>query len=388
MFTIASQSATMEVNGLRARINMPEALMGESLNSLPPHCHVPAYPVDEYPACPANWMHGSGKASSYFVPVRTGRGLWFDFTMNNSQYDIAIVVSVQGINPVTGKRVTELNLEQYRENCPIHNKAFLQDRFCPDCGYKWPAQNYIATTTGQYLWIDGFRNEKGEVRQYIITEDVARGVAAQVIGKDRVWAIGFAFYLSKEPRKNPYALYAQPAPQHTNSWKGGILHNQSFSSSSSSYGFVSTSGVSKPAGVSGPVGPQGALGVEGVMGFDSTMDFDKSDSSLYKSDTLMINDSVQCINNCCSAEPISNKAHITRGMSKSVVQKKMLEIGAGARINQEVGIDPNEIGYWQAEPSGMVYVSYCSEEMVHEIITAGKRIAKKDGVLNGLKVGN
>ena len=351
-------STTMEVNGLYARINTPAALVGEGLNALPPHCPRPAYAVDEYPACPENWMHGSAKASSYFVPVTVNRGMWFDFTMNAShRYDIAIVVSVQGVNPVTGKKVVELNLEQYHENCPVHKTPFLQERFCLECGYKWPAQNYIATTTGQTLWIDGFRNEKGEVRQYILTEEVARGIAAQVIGSDRVWAIGFAFYLSKEPR----AAYVRPQ----------------------GFGYNSTSVTDFGCGVfgfSGPTGPTGAAGAQGAMG-----------------DTPKAMMNVNTVK-CCSM-PISvskggsSMSRMMRSAKRAsavqpITKQKTLEIGAGARIDQEVGVDANPIDYWQAEPTGLIYVSYCDEETAHKIILAGKRQDKKDGSLAGLKVGN
>jgi len=195
-------TSDMKINDMVATFNTPPALEGESLNSLPPYARCMAYPVDEYLACPKTWMHGAAKASSYFVPVKVGRGMWFDFTQNAfHSHDVAVVTSVQGINPITGQKVTTLNLEQYKENCPKHDVPFQQDRYCPKCEYKWPAQNYLATTTRFKLWIDGFRNEKGEVRQYIITEDETRGVAAQLIGEDRVWAIGFAFYQSKEKKK-------------------------------------------------------------------------------------------------------------------------------------------------------------------------------------------
>ena len=194
----------MGVNGLYASINTPEALKGEEVHQLPPYCPCNAYVVDEYENCPDNWMHGSDKASSYFVPVEPNRGLWFDFTANDlHSHHVAVVVSVQGINPVTGQKTSCLNLEQYKGKCPIHEKNFEYNRFCPDCGYEWPAQSYLATTTRQVLWIDGFRGENGKVRQYIITEEEIRGIAAQMIGDERVFAIGFAFYLSKNPKPQP-----------------------------------------------------------------------------------------------------------------------------------------------------------------------------------------
>ena len=75
-----NQNTLMEANGLFATINTPESLTGEDTYGLPPYDECLAFIVDEYQLSPLNWMHGSDKASSYFVPVRSGRGMWFDFT--------------------------------------------------------------------------------------------------------------------------------------------------------------------------------------------------------------------------------------------------------------------------------------------------------------------
>jgi hypothetical protein len=378
----------MEINGLYAEINMPPALSGDGLNALPPHCKVQAFPVDEFPACPNNWMHGSGKASSYFVMATVDRGMWFDFTMNSGhRYDLAIVVSVQGINPVTGKKVTQLNLEQYREKCPVHNVAFQQDRFCPECNYNWPTQNYISTTTGQMLWIDGFRNEKGEVRQYIITEDNTRGVAAQVIGDDRVWAIGFAFYLSKEPRKlGPYlglpslgAKSLTMSDEYSKSISSGSLPEYDANMTDVDY-FMPIH-----PDVNGPSGPSGSAGTYGPCG-DGGSKFNMA--------------STQHVNCSCSKGAMhrslktgggiirAQSMMAPRAITAPMTQQKMLEIGAGARIDQEIGVDPNPIDYWQAEPIGLIYCNYVDGTMFRQILKAGQRQVKKEGPLAGLKIGN
>lgn len=62
-------------------------------------------------------------------------------------------------------------------------------------------QNYIATTSvspGRF-WRDGFRAADGKTREFVFTEDASRGVAAQVIGEDRVDAFGVSLFLSREP---------------------------------------------------------------------------------------------------------------------------------------------------------------------------------------------
>ena len=359
----------MEVNGLYAEVNTPAALSGTGVHGLPPYSQRQAYVVDEYPACPESWMHGSAKASSYFVPVKAGRGMWFDFVPNQHHpYHVAVVVSVQGINPLTGKKVTALNLEQYREKCPVHDAEFKQDRYCDKCGYCWPAQNYIASTTGLHMWIDGFRNEKGEVVQYIITEDETRGVAAQVLGADRVWAIGFAFYLSKEPK---------PVRQSILRSSGFGLSGQSMSKGLLSFG--------------GDSGDSGLIGSDAEYGCDMAMDSE----SLTPAPTA----SVMCFSQseptggAQTKESVPISASLGRGIKRqrsgpSGQSIKKLEIGAGARISQEHGIDLNPIEFWQPEPAGLIYCNYIDEDRCAEIVAAGKRQDKANGPLAGLKVGN
>jgi hypothetical protein len=296
----------MSANGLSVTINMPEALKGENLHNLPPYAPQSAYVVDEYSGCPNNWMHGSNKSGSFFVPLQFGKGMWFDFTHNEShQYHVAVVTSVQGVNPIIGpmgrKEPASLDLWQIKNTCPEHDCELQQDRYCPQCGYKLPAQNYIATTTGQRLWIDGFRNTNGEVLQYIITEDITRGIAYQTIGDERIWAIGFAFYLSKEPK--PYNPRS-------------ILRNCSFQ---------------------------------------------------------------------------FNSANVTMSSAvttSSVESSKLVEIGAGSRIQQEIGVDPNPIEFWRSEPEALIYVNCVSQEEAQKYINFGKRADKQNGFLQDLKTGN
>lgn len=69
-------------------------------------------------------------------------------------------------------------------------------------------------------------------------------------------------------------------------------------------------------------------------------------------------------------------------------QTLKLEIGAGARIQQEVGIDPNSIDFWRAEPEGVIYANYVPTAFANQIVAAGQRATKADGPLNGMRVGN
>jgi hypothetical protein len=313
-------SPRMEVNGLFAVVNTPDALKNEELNALPPHSPVNAFVVDEYPACPKTWMHGSGKASSYFIGVESGKGMWFDFTSNQYQkHDVAIVVSVQGINPITGMPTSGLNLEQYKEKCPKHGCGFQQDRFCPECEYKWSAQNYISSTTNKPMWIDGFKNERGEVRQYIITEEECEGIASQIIGEDRVFAIGFAFYKSKKEK-----------PELKSVVRSMGMYNKG-----------------------GPCGQS-------------------CDKVMYSQNFQLHNFSFSSFDN-------------DENFESEEAENSKLEIGAGARIEQEHGVDPNNIDFWNEEPEGLIYVNYVSKEVAQKIIDAGKRQDKKDGFMNKLR---
>jgi hypothetical protein len=346
----------MQVNGMFAAINTPPALSGDFAHGLPPYGPCSAYAVDEWPSCPDNWEHGSSKASSYFVPVRSDRGMWFDFTANSGHtHNVAVVVSVQGVNPITGKKVTALNLEQYRDTCPECKITFQQDRYCPQCKYKWPAQNYLASTTGHKMWIDGFRNEQGEVRQYIITEEEMRGVAAQVIGKDRVWAIGFAFYLSKEPKPHPTR---------------GIMRSMSLGADGDDQDVVAMAqfGLGGSAVQCCSYGPKGMSGQSGPSGQSANINSLKC----YAHSTSSVSPSVSPSDSSRQSENIATK----------------LEIGAGSRIVQEHGVDPNPIDYWQGEPVGLIYANYISEAVAQQIFAAGKRQDKPEGALQGLKVGN
>ncbi len=95
--------------------------------------------------------------------------VWTFNSLWSHDHHVAIVLSVQGVNPITGQQTKKLRLEQYREKCPVHDCEFGHDRFCKECEYKWPAQNYLTTTStpsGQ-LWIDGWRAQDGKIAGFL-----------------------------------------------------------------------------------------------------------------------------------------------------------------------------------------------------------------------------
>ena len=178
--TVWESDYLMDSNGFFCGINMPEALESKEKDNseykhrLPPYARRKAFLVDEYLACHSNWLRSSGRITSYFVPIQEGKGLWLDFNKNQERnYHVAIVISVQGVNPITGMPCKDAQLEQYIDTCPKHNVKFGPNRYCEKCGYKWPKQNYISTTGNNVneLWLDGFRTAEGIVRQYILTKE-------------------------------------------------------------------------------------------------------------------------------------------------------------------------------------------------------------------------
>jgi len=352
-------NTVMKIKDLTCTLNTPDALKtkkdadgNEIMHSLPPYAPRKAYVVDEYPACPDNWMHGSDKAASYFVPVEAGKGMWLDFNDGcwAHKYHVAIVLSIQGINPISGQKQTGFGLEQYKKKCPVHDVDFKTDRYCPKCEYKWPAQNYLTTTATPHgeLWLDGFRGPDGKVQQYLFTEDTLKGIAAQIIGKDRVYALGIAFYLSEKEKP-------QPEPRRRSRY-----------------------------GSSGP--------------YTKSVDIWESKGSkaewIYKP-TYTPNDSVVPISsqNFCVTASLDGMEDSSRGMLRSasvnkVEVSKQLEVGAGAAIGQSIHEDVEDLSFWRESPEGFLYVNYVIQEDADKIIKAGKRQDKEKGFMDGLNVGN
>ena len=206
---------SMEVSGLRCSLHSPAAVKSrydgagtELVSGLPPYALRNGFNVADFDAaCPSDWRRGDLGAASYFVAVENGNGLWLDFNENSSNtHDVAALISIQGINPLTGDQVTfeTLRMEQYRSTCPRHGTPLGSENFCTPCGYKVPPQNYLAgeASRGRF-WLDGFRTADGTVRQFALTTEKGRGVADQLIGNAKTYAISVAFYLSKEPKPVP-----------------------------------------------------------------------------------------------------------------------------------------------------------------------------------------
>lgn len=364
----------MTGNNMAVGLNMPAALKSigsgatEQAHGLPPHAPRRSFLVDEYPACPPDWLRSSGRIKSYFVPIKVGHGLWLDFnmTLQRVAQDVAIVVSAQGVNAITGLPCKDAALEQYIDKCAKHKEDFGPDRLCKSCGFKWPKQNYLCSS-GQprgFLWLDGFRAEDGVIRQYVFTEDQAKSVAKAIIGGDRVFALGISYFLSKTARPQP------PDRSAYRAFSGGM---------SNTLGSGGTKGLVGGDLDDGPIAcaASGLSSSENVSTSWShnladtasyTKSFDKGSASSKLSARLAQDDTKGSLLNT----PSASKGRAAAQYTGNVVSVKKVEIAAGAKIDQRIFDDPNSLDYWQAEPTALIVVNYCTEEDAERIIAAGK----------------
>ena len=120
----------------------------EDPHGLPQGTPIMAVPIHCLPGAPSGWVRDPG---SYVVEVDCEHGLWFDWTMNDS-FDVAVVPTVKGMNPITGLKTEDVSMHVYREKCPKHDIPFGHNYYCEECGFHWPAQNYVSHPNT--LWWD------------------------------------------------------------------------------------------------------------------------------------------------------------------------------------------------------------------------------------------
>jgi hypothetical protein len=393
------QDGKMEINGCYCTFNSPAAKKDGECLGLPPHAPRKAFLVDEYAGCNESWMHGSSKAKSYFVPIQPEKGMWLDFNdCYKHTHHIAALISIQGVNPVTGMPLIDakMRLEQYRHKCPKHDKDFGADLYCEECGYKWAPQNYLATTgtPAGWLWLDGFRADDGTVRQYYFTEEECKGIAAQVIGDKRVYAIGIAFYKSKTA-KPPVQEYKSPLMHpmfhHVPSYGVKYMSPPATTSGSDIATFkrISIPLKKKATGVVHKEARKRSKGgssasVEGIYIPSTNMDPTWSVNSPSDA-TCSVNSSGEIYPNLNN--PYGGELSMLCSMDSTPV--KQLEIGAGAKISQKIYRDPENLEFWEDAPIGMLYINYVQEDEAKRIIAIGKKdLTKKgEGFMAGLKVG-
>lgn len=403
---------------MKVGFNMPEALEDNANgNGLPPFAKRKSYLVDEYPACPQDWPRSEGSQISYFVPVKKDKGMWLDFNeCMKGVYDVAIVISIQGVNAITGLPTEDTALEQYKEECPKHKVKFGPHRFCEQCGHRWPKQNYLSTTAtpnGQ-LWLDGFRSGDGKVRQYILTEERLRGVANAIVGERRVHSIGISFFLSKNQSsrnanrgalrvggllmggssysKSKTNLMSGAAPKyggHTITYAEPQFFSPTYNSPVWDIppGMIMTSGTSGMGGMSGTKGmseiclltacnhPLSASAAGSSYSIDCARGIKKSYEPIATMDSMLISSEVK-------SEP-EVKAESPNPAVK-------LEVGAGAVINQKIYDDPNDIDFWRDKPETVMIINYANEDVVTDILFKGKKdvTGSEEGFLENVPKGN
>lgn len=342
---------TMICKGFQAQLMYTQRLkeIGRP-HSLPLGSPLPVYHVDSFPACPKEWIRGSG---NYVCPVATDIGLWFNFTMNDA--DVAVLASVKGMNPITGQKLDALRLERYNETCPKHKIPFQGDRFCPECNYKWPPQSYIAWPNT--LWWDGFRQPDGTVRQFFFSSEEERDVASLVIGKENVVpAFGFAFFRTKTPTKRKQISYRSPLYYGGN--YGGACGQSVFTCNASHISYKALDSTTSDM---------------------SEMDF-----------------------SCCSPGGSQTIASSSRGIGGQSVNSavdhgryrakrsmsKAVAVGAGAEISQGLKADTLPLDSWGDKPA-IMRLYFVFEEQFRKIAEGGilDLEGSKKGFMDGLPVG-
>lgn len=331
--------------------NMPDPVAATS-RRLPPYHGRRIFLVDEYPACPSHWLPSQGRILSVFVPIVHGKAAWLDFNQcYKAATDVAVVVSVQGVNAITYQRCENAQLEQFLDQCPTHHKPFGPHRLCTDCGFKWPRQNYLATTGTPEgtLWLDGFRRPDGSVSQYILSVDKSRtGVAEAVIGNERVHALGLSFFGAKTPK-----------PQKP------IFREDYFASALKG------------------IGGSGLKSLVSEYYTDSLTLGGGSKGFAFGGDTLKSFSGSGVEISCAS-----HHGEIHARSTRTNVEVEDVEVVPGNSLDQVIHDDLQPLDYWQEQPEVVVIVNYCSEDEADAIIAAGKVDVSGDqaGMLGKLRI--
>lgn len=380
----------MEYKGFKASIMKANRLTGDYVHGLPPGTPINIFPVDVFKSPLSHWITGPG---NYVVPVQSDWGLWFKWT-DNDYLNTAILPTVKGMNPVTGRRTNGYALERYEKKCPTHGTDFKDGLFCEKCNYKWPNQNYIAYPNT--LWWDGFRTGDGKVRQFFFTEDLAKSIPEKVIGKeDTVPAFGFAFYKPKVFRNPPKTRTSR-----------GISSNGFFKSDSTGfYNYTNDWFVTADHSEADITWNNSKISHTYFSNTSSDLIAENcSDSALTCSATP---DSLDVKTNGSTGlgGPSPNKKLSLRSASvrhnsnyvepKAFTSQKIVKknaevgVGAGAEIAQDLVIDPLNLSDWNEKPEAVMRLYFVFVEQFEEIKSKGLKdlVGEKEGYLSGLPVG-
>jgi hypothetical protein len=353
-------SNTMELNGFTAKIMQAERLRGEQTHELPPGRPLSVYKVDQFTKHPETWMRGDG---CYVVPVKSNKGLWFDWTDNDAA-NTAILPSVKGCNPITGTPTSGFSLEEHNGKCPTHGIEFTGNRYCSECGYSWPTQNYV--TAPNTLWWDGFRSEDGSVRQFFFTEESMRDMPSQLIGEENtVPAFGFAFYSPKKRRLNRMAERRMLMSSEPNIMSDMCL-----------YSTHSTNGVEYSSKF-----------VDDTINCQSSpVTYSQSDiPTISKEETIFTyGDSMENLDDVLFGFDSSSDS---TSRSRSIQKPVAVSVGAGAKINQSLRPDSYGVNSWKDTPDAVMRIYFVFEDEFNKWKDASGGLSDATGMLSGKIVG-
>jgi hypothetical protein len=363
--------SVMEHAGFKARLMMARRLEGEGLHGLPPGLPVPVFPIAALPAAPEGWGRAAG---TYVCPVSASWGLWFDWTMNDP-LNTAVLPSVKGMNPITGQKINTIDLEQYKDKCPIHGCDLSHERYCEECGYKLPPQNYVCAPNR--LWFDGTRQPDGSVRQFFFTEEDERDVASAVIGKENtVPAFGFAFFKPKNP------IVSAPTRSR------GVVNCSAFSMDEEeiTYGGLVLDSCAYDAPMTKSI-------ATGAMSSYGTSSESSSSGNISNSSMSMEKYSANDIKVLRGADARAKRPEMyaRKGAAEEVKDvKKAVSVGAGARIDQTLLQDTLDMKDWNEEASGIIRLYFVFEPQFTKMLREGgikDIVGNKVGYLDGVEVG-
>ena len=366
----------MQLNGFNANIRRAPRLKGDKVFQLPPGREIPVFPVGCFPKAPNNWVRDAG---SYVCPVDPDWALWFDWQQNDHE-NTAILPSVKGVNPITGRKTDGFALEQYAEKCPIHEEAFGANRLCEKCGYQWPAQSYVAAPNT--LWWDGWRQPDGTVRQFFFTAEDERDIASAIIGKENTMpAFGFAFYKPKVKRSYGWTSI-MPA----------IYYNDSFLKGCPESYPEETQAIYK---YSAPTSHTHQLVPDSINFCNCAEPEEKTSGGIMRSATF---------GNVVKARSKAGGqgSHLVKakGLSASLGDiggrgeeskslRKEVGVGAGARIDQKLVPDPRGLSEYKDKPSAVIRLYFVFQGQFNDILRGGFKHPAGDaeGFLKGLPKG-
>lgn len=389
----------MNINGQYVSIMRADKVDNHNSN-LPPGIPIPVLPVDYLKNRPNFWIGGQG---SYVCPIESDWALWFNWTMNKR--DIAILTSVKGMNPITGQRIDGFGLEQYKSKCPVHDVQFKHGKFCSECNFKWPEQNYIADPCKFYL--DGFRSSDGEVRQFYFTEDMAKSIPELVIGKeDTVPAFGFCFYSLKDKKikfedgkrlKNEWLTEVSGVYGGVTGLRGGADLGGSITGMTGSFGFsgsTGSKGLSTGSSIRSKHMPHSIIPGLYRKSLDIDLIHDSSKCACYSSSTC---DGVDSAVPVAAAAFVVNEEKTSGGLISAFSPLEECErsidasvgIGAGEKIRQMIEKDMRSINSWQDEPSGIIRIYFVFREQFERFVEDGLNnlTGYKESFLDSLPVG-